>query len=197
MYLLEKVVSRVEGALAGGVKTVSSALAAAADADGSEPWVDIGGQMMPRGRLNDLCQAVEEGRISDLDGLNAELDRIHAAYAEDEWAWVRQAYAREFGRDLDHATPDDLAQAAEQLLDTRGKFLKMVLHDATKEFDAGIRTGFAQDGSDEDVPADFAAVRGTLETNKFVTGLEREISSLAERVERFKAALSQVAAGNG
>lgn len=195
MYLLEKVVARVEAALAGGAGAVASGLAAAPGAVFSEQWIDIGGQMMPRRRLDDLCQAVEEGRISGLDELCAELDRIHSAYAEDEWAWVRQTYAQEFGRNLEEAQAADLAQVADGLLEARGKFLKLVLNDASKEFDAGIRTGFGQDGCGDDVLADFTAVRSTYESNKFVKGLEQEIACLAERVERLKAGLAQWAAG--
>jgi hypothetical protein len=100
-----------------------------------------------------------------------------------------------FERELDTATPGDLAQVAEQLGTIRGKFLKMVLHDATKEFDPAVRTGFGQDGTAADVDADFAAVRGTLDTNKFVDQMNAEIASLAERLDRFQQSLAKLAAG--
>jgi hypothetical protein len=192
-YLLDKVVDRVETASARGATTLSAALAPAAGAVHSQQWVDIGGQMMPRRRLDELCQAIEEGRVADLDALNAELDGIDAAYAEDEWAWVRRTYEQVFEKGLETVVPDDLVQVAEQLRQTRGKFLNLVLHDATKEFDASIRTGFGQDGTADDVEADFAAVRGTFETNKFVAQMKSEIAFLEERVERFKRTVSKLA----
>jgi hypothetical protein len=148
--------------------------------------------MMPRGRVDELTAAVEEGRIANLDALGAELDRIQAAYAEDEWAWVRWAYAKVYEKDLDGATPDDLVQVAEQLVKTRSKYLKMVLHDAGKEFGAAVQTGFGQGGDREDVAADFASVRGDYETNKFVKQLESEIAALADRSERFKQAVIEL-----
>jgi len=46
--------------------------------------IGVDGHMMPRGRLDQLCRAVEEGRIAGLDALNAAWDQILAAYADDE-----------------------------------------------------------------------------------------------------------------
>ena len=192
MYLLEKVLARAEQAIAAGNTRLADALAESPEAVFSEAWVDIGGQMMPRGRVEELTAAVEEGRIADLDALGGELDRIQAAYAEDEWAWVRWAYAKTYDKDLDGATPDDLVQVAEKLVTTRSKYLKMVLHDAGKEFGAAVQTGFGQGGDDDDIAADFASVRGYYETNKFVRQLEDDIAALTDRLERFKQAVIEL-----
>ncbi|MEE9212913.1 MAG: DUF4954 family protein, partial [Phycisphaeraceae bacterium] len=160
MYLLEKIVSRIEAAVHDGAKSLRDALAPPPDAVFCWQWVDIGGQLMPRQRLDDLCRQVETGRIADLDAFHAELDTIHAAYADDEWVWVKQAYEQVFGVNLADATADDLTKIAELLLSTRGKFLKLVLSDAAKEFGDVTRTGFGQDGTPQDAEADFVAVRG-------------------------------------
>jgi hypothetical protein len=189
MYLLDKVVARAEQAVAAGHRRLADALAASPDAVFSEQWVDIGGQLMPRGRVDELSAAVEEGRIADLDALDAQLDRIEAAYEEDEWAWVRWAYEKVHEKQLDRATPDDLVKVAEQLVQTRSKYLKMVRHDAGKEFGAAMQTGFGQGGDAADAAADFASVRGDYETNKFVRQLDAEIAALTDRVERFKQAV--------
>jgi hypothetical protein len=192
MYLLEKVLARAEQAMAAGHTRLADTLAASPEAVFSEQWVDIGGQMMPRGRVDELTAAVNEGRVADLDALGGELDRIQAAYAEDEWAWVRWAYAQMHEKDLDGATPDDLVQVAEQLVTKRSKYLKMVLHDAGKEFGAAVQTGFGHGGNEDDVVADFAAVRGEYETNKFVRQLEGDIAALTDRLERLKQAVIEL-----
>jgi len=189
MYLLEKILARVEKGLAGGIAP-AEAMAVAPGAVLSETWVDIGGQMMPSGRLDALCQAVESGDIADLAAFDAALGAIEDAYAEDEWAWVRWAYAKVFEADLADAAPDDLARLADELVKVRGKFFNLVLHDAHKEFDPVVRTGFGQDGTDDDAAADFAAVRGQYETNKFVRQLEEDIVCLKDRVDRFKRAVT-------
>lgn len=192
MYLLAKVVERVEAGIERGATSVAEIWSASTDAVFSDRWVDIGGQMMPRQRLDDLCQAIETEKIANLDALNEALDQAQAAYAEDEWAWVRWAYGEAFGNALDDVTPAGLAKIAEDLARARGKFLKMVLNDAAKEFDEGIQTGFGQDGEAEDVAADFTAVRGEFDTNKFVVQMRSDVDALAERVARFKEAVARL-----
>ena len=192
MYLLDKILARVEAAVDRGATSLAGALAVWGDAVHSDTWVDIGGQMMPRQRLDDLCQAVESGQIADLDALGQALDGIHDAYAEDEWAWVRWAYGKVFGKELDGAAPEDLAAMADGWLRLRTKFLNLVLNDATKEFQGLVRTGFGQDGTEADAAADFEAVRGDFETNKFVRQLKEEMAGLEDRVERFKEAVAKL-----
>ncbi len=188
-YLCEKVVRHVEEALDGGQEGLRAALASSPEAVFSEQWVDIGGQMMPQQRLLDLCAAIEAGDIADLAAMNQRLDQIQAAYADDEWVWVKWAYGRVFDVDLDAAGVDELAQAAETFRDAQTKFLRMVLGDAGKEFEEATRTGFGQDGVDQE-DADFLAVRGDYESNKFVKQLQSEADAVTERVAQFKQRLA-------
>ena len=195
MYLLDKVVGHVEAALAGGAATTAAALASAPGAVYSEQWVDIGGQMMARQRLTDLCDAVEGGAIADLAGFNAACDRIAAAYDDDEWVWVKRAFQTVFDVDLDAAGADGLEKIAADLLVVQGKFLRLILIDAGKEFDDVTKTGFGQDsppegppeaGGAEDAVADFVAVRGEYAANKFVKEIQQTIADLETRVDKFK-----------
>ncbi len=188
-YLLEKVVSRIERSVEKGI-ALSEALAEASDAVYSEKWVDIGGQMMPIKRLEDLYAGVESGKIADADAFEKALDAIHASYAQDEWAWVRQAYKHVFEADLDALKADGADKIADQLLTDQSKFLNLILIDAGKEFDTVTQVGFGQDGSDDDIAADFQAVRGTFDTNKFVKQMKQAVADLNTRIDKLKQALA-------
>jgi hypothetical protein len=59
----------------------------------------------------------------------------------------------------------------------------MILMDAEKEFDAGSKIGFGLDGDDNVRDADFESVRGTYDTNSFVTGLRQEIRDHAAKAD--------------
>lgn len=190
MYLLDKVLARAEALIEQPDLSLADALAVAGDAVYDEQWVDVGGQMMPRKRLDAFCSAVVEGRVTDLDGMNRELDAIADAYAADEWAWICEAYAVVFGQRLENLTIQDTVALADDLLKTRQKFLKLVLNDASKEFDNVVRTGFGQDGTEDDVAADFQAVRGDYDSNKFVQQMEGEMATLGDRIERYKQAVA-------
>jgi uncharacterized protein DUF4954/uncharacterized protein DUF6819 len=190
MYLLDKVLARAEALIEQPGLSLADAFAVADGAVYDEQWVDIGGQMMPRKRLDDLCADIVEGRVTDLDGMNGQLDTIVETYGADEWAWIRQAYAQVFEKRLEDLTVEDTLSLADDLLKTRQKFLKLVLNDASKEFDNVVRTGFGQDGSEDDIAADFEAVRGNYDTNKFVRQMEDELAALRERVEKYKQAVA-------
>ncbi len=190
MYLLDKVLARAE-TLAGRPEVpLAEAFAVAEGAVYDQHWVDIGGQMMPRRRLDDLCAAIVDGRVTDLDALNRQFDAILRAYDADEWAWIVEAYARVFGKRLADLTLQDTVELAQELLNTQHKFLKLVLNDASKEFDNVVRTGFGQDGHPDDVAADFQAVRGSYDGNKFVREMEAQITAVAQRVENYKRAVA-------
>jgi len=186
MYLYERVVAHVEAALADGATTLAYALVEEPEAVAGTDWLDVGGQLMPRRRLDDLCAAVENGDVADFSALAARLDAIDQARVDDEWAWVKEAYRQVFEVDLDTATVEDLQRVADSLLAVRSKMLNLVQIDAQKEFEKYARTGFGQGGSAEDADHDFEAVRGRYEENSFVRQLSDEIAALTARVASFK-----------
>ena len=189
MYLLEKVVGVVERAIESGAG-IPECFAADADAAGEGRWVDVGGQLMSQQRLADLAGAVERGEVADAEDFAAAVASIRDAYEKDEWAWVRSAYPQVFDVDLDTATVEDIAAAAEKLLAVKGRFLNLVASDADKEFAELSRTGFGVDGEPADLDEDFRAVRGTYEDNSFVTDMRASVEQLRERIEQFQQKLS-------
>ena len=189
MYLLEKVVGVVERAIESGAG-IPECFAADADAAGEGRWVDVGGQLMSQQRLADLAGAVERGEVADAEDFAAAVASIRDAYEKDEWAWVRSAYPQVFDVDLDTATVEDIAAAAEKLLAVKGRFLNLVASDADKEFAELSRTGFGVDGEPADLDEDFRAVRGTYEDNSFVTDMRANVAKLRERIEQFQQKLS-------
>lgn len=186
MYLTEKIVEHVENALNDGVTNVADLLESDPDAVYSQRWVDVGGQLMPADRLEKLIADVENGTLVDLDALYAALDQVAEAYDKDQWVWVKTAYHQLIGTDLDRATADQLTSIADDLCKSRTDFLDAVLVDAVKEFHELSRIGFGTDGSADAVAADFQAVRGDYDSNKFVVQMRQEIDELGQRVERFK-----------
>ena len=72
------------------------------------------------------------------------------------------------------------------------KLNKMILNDATKEFDDGSKIGFGIDGDQEVADKDFTAVRGTLQDNKFTAGLENEMEQIAEKAGKLRDLLGKI-----
>ncbi|MFW6172006.1 MAG: DUF4954 family protein [Planctomycetota bacterium] len=186
MYLAERIVQRVEKTLQAGGQSIADSLRSFPHAIYCEQWVDVGGQLMPSERLTNLVDELENGAISTVDQFNARLDQIQEAYAEDEWVWVKAAYQKLTGVEVDRAGPPELTAIADTFLTNRKEFLEAVLVDALKEFEQQSAIGFGTDGPPAAKELDFQAVRGDYDSNKFVVQLRAEIESLTERVERFK-----------
>ncbi|MBE0535515.1 MAG: DUF4954 family protein [Phycisphaerae bacterium] len=188
MYLLGKVVERLETALAQGVDA-AEAMIVDPGAVYSEEWVDSGGQLAAKRRIEDLETAIEKGEIASAADFAAAVNQINDAYAMDEWAWVVNAYRNVFEKDLLHASKESLLDAVQAYLKVRGKFLTLVLADAQKEFDPLSQSGFGQDGTRKDIAADFEAVRGTPEQNAFVRAMKESIAALGQRIAGLQAVL--------
>ena len=142
--------------------------------------------------MEDLCAAVESGAIAEVGDFQAALLAIRAGYEADEWAWVKAAATEALGLDVEKAGKDELLGVAEKHLETRRKFLKLVVADAQKEFDELSHTGFGQDGSREDREADFVAVRGVYGENKFVKEMQERLVALEGGVADFREALAKL-----
>ena len=190
MYLLEKVIEKAEKALDSSVTGLSDAFAVDAKAVYSPEWLDIGGQLMPKKRLVDLEDAIENDRICTIDAFAEQIQKIKPMYGADEWAWVVQTYRQVFDVDLANASRQDIVIAAEEFLKIKSKFLRLVIADAEKEFAELSRCGFGQDGEGEDVEKDFCRVRGLYEENKFVRQMKNNLEKLQQRVERLRQKLS-------
>jgi hypothetical protein len=187
MYLLEKILTKAEKYIDGGIEKIRKAFAAPADgAVYSCDWVDIGGQLMPKQRLLDLTAAIEGGKIADFKAFNAEMDKIHQAAEEDQWLWVKNIYKEAFNRDLEKLTKAEFIGDIEAYQKVKTKFLRLVLVDAEKEFSEVSRTGFGQDGSAEDLSEDFRQVRGQYDQNEFVRDIHDDIKETERRVKRLK-----------
>ena len=191
MYLLEKVFERIEKAVETD-RTAIENFAVDAVAVFSQQWVDIGGLLMPIDRLMDLQEAIEGGDISTTDGFAGEIEKIHNAYACDEWAWVKNAYKQVFDGDLDDATSEDLLAICRDYKKAKGAFLKLVAADAAKEYGELNRCGFGSDGcdgSDENIENDFVQVRGRYEDNAFVADIIAQMAALELRIKQVAEAI--------
>ena len=185
-YLAEKLLARAEPELKNGLAAVRRRLAPEAGSAGSGEWLDLSGLLVAAGRFEKLAAELESGAIRDLEALHGRLAECHAAYEPDEWNWVASVWEARFGQQPAELDGAALAAAADRLAENRGKFIRLVLADAEKEFSETAQIGFGADGPPEAKAADFAAVRGSFDKNKFVKEMQAELAALGKRVAEFK-----------
>ncbi|MCI0491784.1 MAG: DUF4954 family protein [Planctomycetes bacterium] len=192
-YLLEQIFLRLERRLAGvggSLRHLFSADAAAVD---STDWIDLGGQLMPRERWENLSNAVVAGSIETIDQLQRALLQIREFYEEDTWLWVRRQSQESLGFDLDCLTIEQVQGFVARYCEQQQKFLRLVLLDAEHEYDEGSRIGFGVDGAANDRDRDFVAVRGAFQKNSFVRQVTAELESLPARCDAVREQLAAIA----
>lgn len=191
-YLLEQIFHRLERTLSDRSIRLRDVFASDSAAAYSQEWLDVGGQLMPRDRLDSLCTEIVNGTIDTIDGLTHSLLQIRALYDEDIWLWARRQCQDSLGLDLDEITVEQTQVCVSRYCEQQQKFLRLVLLDAEREFDEGSRIGFGMDGDGPAADTDFAAVRGTFQENSFVKQLTSDIESLPARCDAIRHRLASV-----
>ena len=180
-YLLEQMFQRMEQRLTGRGTPLRDVFAADPKAIYSKEWLDIGGQLMPRDRFEQIARQITSGEVDTAAKLQRAFVSAKDAYAEDVWLWCRKQIRESMGVNLDQITPDKASELTVQYGDQQQKFLRLVLIDAEREYDEASRIGFGMDGDAMARDADFAAVRGKLEDNSFVKQMHAEIEHVGNR----------------
>jgi hypothetical protein len=181
-YLLEQVFQRLEQKFVGKSVSLKDAFAVDPKAVYSKEWLDIGGQLMPRDRFEQIAQGVVSGELDTAAKLQGALSAAKDAYAEDVWVWCRKQIREAIGVNLDEISTEKASELAAMYGDQQQKFLRLVLIDAEREYDETSRVGFGIDGDAEARDKDFAAVRGKLEDNSFVKQMHADIEQVGKRV---------------
>jgi len=191
-YLNGRVLDRLEAAAdAMTWEAVQEALQPDATIQDHLEWTDVGGLLMPVERLRNLENEIASGAVRSLGALHDKFSAIAAEYARDEWAYVCAAFEQDNG-----FAPAAMSRAQAQAVlaaydEAAGARHASILDDSRKEFAAFAHIGYGLDMTDEERLADFAAVRGSADTNDVVQKLVHEQAAMAERSARQKQWLAQ------
>jgi len=169
MYLLDQILDRID-----------AGFEVAPDAVLDETWIDVGGLIAPRKRIDAICDAIASGDLADLEQVSQQFDVIAAAGADDTWAWVRATCPKAIDVNVDDLPPDRLLELIDRFGELRRRYLEAVLADAAKEFAEPIRIGFGPTGEAADRDADFVAVRGSFDENPFVQQVRAWLDELPD-----------------
>nr|MCU0608990.1 DUF4954 family protein [Chitinispirillaceae bacterium] len=153
-------------------------------------WVDLGGLLCPKSRVDKLCEGIESGEISAHGQITAACKDMHARYLADEWNWFLREYEEFYGRTITDNPKKNLSELLERWRTASITRYAMILENCEKEFGDEAMVGF---GLDDDEPhRDFAAVRGDKSSNAFVkrvTGASKAITKTFARAAKVLAAM--------
>ncbi len=144
---------------------------------GPGKWVDLAGLFAPEQAVQKLLSDIESGAIRQLSDVSEAFRSMHSRYEAYEWAWTANVLQQRLSKITGKITADDIIE-----LTTRWKKAVIELDhtlydDAKKEFAATAQIGYGLDGDEKTKHLDFAAVRGILEEDNFVSEIEQHITS--------------------
>ena len=195
-YLCEKVIDRVREAAQNHSRwdSLVASLRPASTLKKVDEWTDVAGQLMPSERLAELEDRVANGTVTSYDALLLEFQVVYDAYRMDEWQYIYETYAKEFGVQLDALTKEQLLAAADEWENSAVALQSSIIEDSKKEFGSFARIGYGLGQSEENKQKDFEAVRGTIETNSVVQRLTAEGEALRQRKAQFKVLVASIPA---
>ena len=155
-------------------------------------WIDMAGMIASDRNVQYLMEEVKSGNISNLEEVSSRLYQIHGDYESELWDWTTQVLSTRFDIDVEEITANKLLDLITLWESETIKFHKMIMNDATKEFDPGSKLGFGMDGNQEVADRDFEAVRGIPDQNKFIVGIREEIAKTESKAAELRMLLEGI-----
>ena len=155
---------------------------------GNGEWVDVSGLIAPKSEIEKLMMDIESGVLNNVEQIHDRFVGIHRNYYTYEWTWAYDKLLSFYHLDPETITAQDVIDIVKRWQEAVIGLDKMVYADAKKEFTLSSMTGFGADGSREEKEQDFEQVRGTFESNPFVTEvlnhIEKKTALGNELIER-------------
>lgn len=151
-----------------------------------DKWIDLAGMIAPDHVMQDFFKDIKSGSIKTLDEISDRLKRIHDSYDSYVWDWTTRILSERFDMDVRNIEASQLLELISKWETESIKLDKMILNDATKEYDDSSKIGFGVDGDQDVINQDFEAVRGTPDKNKFIVGINQEIIQIEEKAAELR-----------
>ncbi len=192
-YLNGKLLDRIEAAGVGGTwKSFVKTLEPASALNDPLEWIDVAGLLMPIERLRELESRITQGQFSSHDEIASAFDVLGEEYRACEWAYVHAAFTAEYGTPPSALTKEQALSALQAFAEASIALHGMILDDSKREFDSFARISYGVGMDEEERGKDFAAVRGSVETNSVVQKLVKEKFELESRRSRLEVQINSL-----
>ncbi len=179
-YAVRALMTHFEGR-SGSFAAMAAELDAACAPGRETEWVNLGGQIAPASRVDELRGRIGRGELASWDEVHAAYEAMAAAYPAD-----LAAHAWAILRLLSDGRPIDAAAFSEELarvLETRRWIEDQVYRSRAKDYRDSFRAATYRN------EAEMTAVLGTAVDNSFVKLAKKETAAFAARVEAAAARL--------
>ncbi len=144
-------------------------------------WVDISGMFAPYISVERLIKSIQNNKTNSIKKLTTGLNEIHNNFDEMQWQWCLNLIYKRYNISSGKITAKHLKQIISEWEKSYTKFNSLILKDIMKEFAETSKIAFGIDGTEEIREADFEAVRGSFDRNKFAADLTAETISIQKK----------------
>jgi hypothetical protein len=151
------------------------------DQDDVGRWIDMAGMIVPSKTVNDLISSIQSGKDITLDEISERFVEVHRQYDRYVWEFCKKIIHEYLGINPGQIEAEQIINMIDDWKNCVMKQNDLVLKDAEKEFDSNRRIGYGIDGDEKIKDADFEAVRGSYEGNKFIQELREDSKRIQKK----------------
>ena len=149
-------------------------------------WVDAGGLICAKERLNNIIKDIEEDKIKDIENILKAFENLYNNYYSDEKSWVIYIIKKRYSiEDVDKEIIIKILKEYISLLKTSYDIL---YRDAKKEYDISKMVSCGIDDKNF-MEEDFKAIRGTVEDNAFVIKYKKDMDEKIKDINKIMESL--------
>ena len=149
-------------------------------------WVDAGGLICAKERLDDIIKDIEEDKIKDIENILKAFENLYNNYYSDEKSWVIYIIKKRYS--IENVDKEIIIKILKEYISLLKTSYDILYRDAKKEYDISKMVSCGIDDKNF-MEEDFKAIRGTVEDNAFVIKYKKDMDEKIKDINKIMASL--------
>ncbi|MBW5398102.1 DUF4954 family protein, partial [Brachyspira pilosicoli] len=146
-----------------------------------ETWVDVGGLICAKEKLDDVILNIENNNINNVQNLVQSFEKLYNDYSIDEKSWVINMIKKRYN--LNTINIDVILKMLKEHLSLLTTSYEIFYRDVKKEYDLAKMISCGIDDKNI-MEEDFKAIRGTAKDNAFVVKYKNDVETKIEDINK-------------
>ena len=149
-------------------------------------WVDAGGLICAKERLDDIIKDIEEDKIKDIENILKAFENLYNNYYSDEKSWVIYIIKKRYS--IENVDKEIIIKILKEYISLLKTSYDILYRDAKKEYDISKMVSCGIDDKNF-MEEDFKAIRGTVEDNAFVIKYKKDMDEKIKDINKIMESL--------
>ena len=149
-------------------------------------WVDAGGLICAKERLDDIIKDIENEKIKDIENILKAFENLYNNYYSDEKSWVIYIIKKRYS--IENVDKEIIIKILKEYISLLKTSYDILYRDAKKEYDISKMVSCGIDDKNF-MEEDFKAIRGTVEDNAFVIKYKKDMDEKIKDINKIMESL--------